>query len=155
MNAVVVRPRWARLVGAVWLATGAIMALVAVLVAVDQRRLGWEWLAAGAAGAIGWWCWHRHLALDVHGIEQCVGWRRTRLLWGVVDHVRVPDRASAPVRVGLTGRGEVALQAGWGLNVSQRAVLAEAVSQAPASLLGDAQLQFGDAGVVDGQDAPG
>lgn len=130
MNAVVVRPRWARAVGAVWLATGVTMALVAVLVVVDQRRFGWEWLAAAAASAIGWWCWHRHLVLDTHGIEQCVGWRRTRLLWGVVDHVRIPDGALGPVRVGLTGRGEVALQAGWGLTASQRAALAEVLSPA-------------------------
>lgn len=130
MNAVVVRPRWARVVGAVWLATGAAMALAAVLVVVDQRRLGWEWLAAVGAGVIGWWCWHRHLTLDVHGIEQCVGWRRTRLLWGVVDHVRIPEGALGPVRVGLTGRGEVALQAGWGLTGPQRAMLDAAVAQA-------------------------
>lgn len=116
------------MVGAVWLATGAAMGLAAVLVVVDQRRLGWEWLAAAAASAIGWWCWHRYLAMDVHGIEQHVGWRRTRLLWGVVDHVEVPDGALAPVRVALTGRGEVALQAAWGLTAPQRAVVAEAVS---------------------------
>lgn len=129
MNAVVVHPRWARVVGAVWLAAGAAMTLSGALALVDQRRLGWEWLAAVAATAIGWWCWHRHLALDGHGIEQRVGWRRTRLLWAVVDGVTVPEGALAPVRVDLTGRGEVALRAGWGLTAPQRAAVAEVVSQ--------------------------
>lgn len=136
MNPVVVRPWWARVVGALWLATGAALALAATLTVVDQRRLGWEWLVAAGAGALGWWCWHRHLVLDEHGIEQCVGWRRMRLLWGVVDHVQVPDGSLGPVRVALTGRDEVALQAGWGLSRAQRSEVAGAVSQAlgPAGL---------------------
>lgn len=130
MSAVVVHPRWARVVGAVWMVAGAAMTLSAVLVLVDRRRLGWEWLAAAVAIAVGWWSWQRHLALDAHGIEQRVGWRRTRLLWSVVDGVHVPAGALGPVRVDLTGRGEVALQAGWGLTAPQRAAVADAVSQA-------------------------
>lgn len=139
MTAVIVRPRWARVVGALWLATGVAMAVAGALVVVDQRRLGWEWLAAAGAGALGWWCWHRRLVLDAHGIEQCVGWRRMRLLWGVVDHVQVPDGALGAVRVTLSGRGEVALQAGWGLSRAQRSEVAGAVSQ----VLGPAGLPAG------------
>lgn len=132
MTSLRLHPRWARVVGAVWLATATVMFLAAAVVLVDQRRLGWEWLVSAGAAAVGWWCWHRHLVLDAHGIEQCVGWRRTRLLWGVVDRVEVPTGALAPVRVGLTGRGEVALQAGWGLSARQRAELADALAQSGA-----------------------
>ncbi len=133
MTGLRVHPLLARVVGAVWLAVAATMFLAAVVVLVDQRRLGWEWLVAAGALSVGWWCWHRHLAVDAHGIEQCVGWRRTRLLWGVVDRVEVPARGLAPVRVRLTGRGEVALQSAWGLSGRQRAQLADALARAGAA----------------------
>lgn len=143
MTGLRLHPRWPRVVGAVWLATAAAMWLAAVVVLVDHRRVGWEWLAAVGAAAVGWWCWHRQLVVDAHGIEQCVGWRRTRLLWGVVDRVEVPAGGLAPVRVGLTGRGEVALQSAWGLSAGQRAQLAEALVQAGAP----ASVQVGTDGV--------
>lgn len=134
MTATVVRPRWARVVGAVWLAAGAALVLAAIVVVVDQHRPSWEAPAGLATLAVGWWAWHRHVGVDEHGIEQGVGWRRTRLLWGVVERVVVPAAGAgfAPIRVHLAGRGEVVLQASWGLSHRQRDELAEAVGRMAA-----------------------
>lgn len=134
MTGLRLHPRLSRVVGAVWLAAALAMGLAAVIVLVDQRRLGWEWLAATGAAVVGWWCWHRSIEVDAHGIEQCVGWRRTRLLWSVVDRVEVPAAGLAPVRVALAGRGEVALQSAWGLSARQRTRLADAVATCAGSV---------------------
>ena len=122
MTAPVLRPRWARVVGAVWLTAAVALVVAGLVVVVDQHAVAWELPAGVVAAVLGWWLYHRHLAVDEHGIEQCVGWRRTRLLWGVVDGIDVPEAGGlpAPVQVRLTGRGTVALQASLGLSRTQR-----------------------------------
>lgn len=136
----VVRPRLARLVGGVWLAAAAALVLAGVVVLVDQHRVGWELPLGAAAGVLGWWSWHRRLVLDAYGIEQHVGWRRTRLLWGVVEavEVRPAGMLAAPVHVHLAGRGPVVLEAAWGLSRAQRDELAEVVTTSSAERPGSA-----------------
>lgn len=130
--AVTLRPRYARVGGGLWLATGAALVLAGLVVLLDQHRLGWELPVGLVGGALGWWLWHRHLVVDAHGIEQQVGWHRSRLLWGVVDAVEVLPSGllGAPVRVHLAGRDPVVLTAAWGLSHAQREVLARAVDPA-------------------------
>lgn len=129
MNTTVVRPRWARVVGATWLVAGAALVLAGLVVLVDQQRAGWELVAGLVALAMGWVHWQRHVVVDTHGIEQAIAWRRTRLVWDVVEDVAVPPPGGlgGPVRLHLAGRGEVVLRATWGLSSRQRADLAEAV----------------------------
>lgn len=147
MTGPVVHPRWARVVGVAWLTAGGALALAGVVVLVDQHRVGWEGPAGAAALAVGWWFWHRSLHVDEHGIEQCVGWRRTRLLWGVVERVVTPPpgHRMPPVRVRLAGRGEVVLQASWGLSSHQRQEVFAALDRA-AALNGVAVGPAGDDG---------
>ena len=125
------RPTLARAAGAVWLATGGVLVIGALLQLWQTRTLGWEVPAGLAALAVGWWCWQRTLAVDELGIEQQVGWRRARLLWSVVGAVEIGDGRLDPVRVRLAGRDEpVDLAASWGTTRRQRADLRTALRHA-------------------------
>ena len=132
MTETVVRPHWARVVGAVWLTAGAALVLAGLVVLLDQRRLAWELAVGVAVLPVGWAYWQRHLRVDAHGIEQAIAWRRTRVLWDVVEDVVVPPagRTGAPIQVHLRGRPPVVLRASWGLSSPQRAEVASAVDAA-------------------------
>lgn len=121
MSPVVVRPRWPRVVGALWLAAGAALTVAGLVVLVDQQRLAWELPAGVVVLVVGWWVHHRELVVDDHGIEQVVGFRRSRLQWSVVEHVRLDAHAGmgSAVRLDLHGRGQVALPTSQGLSPGQ------------------------------------
>lgn len=122
-----VRPRWARVVGAVWFTAGVILfATTAVVIADQHDLLRWEFPLGVAAVLFGWRAWSRSVSVDAHGIEQRVGRRRTRLLWSTVDRVAVGSRArhGGPVQVWRSGADEpVVLDATWGTSRAQRAQL--------------------------------
>ena len=121
MSPTVLRPRWARLVGGVWLAAGGALVLAGLLGAVTGGALGLELLAGPLVAVAGWWYAARRVEVDATGVEQGVGWRRTRLLWSVVDHVVVPAQTGprVPLVVALAGRGAVELAATRGLSRTQ------------------------------------
>lgn len=126
-----VRPTLARVAGAAWLATGGMLVVAALLQLWQTRTLGWELPTGLVALAVGWWCWQRTLAVDELGIEQQLGWRRARVLWGVIGTVEIGDGRLDPVRVRLTGRDEpVDLAASWGTTRRQRADLRAALRRA-------------------------
>lgn len=129
------RPRHARVAGGIWLVAAAALLLAGLVVVVDQHRLGWELPLGIAAGGLGWWLWQRRLVVDAHGIEQQVGWRRTRLLWAVVESVEIASTGGvvAPLRVHLVGRESVVLAAAWGLSHAQRDALARSLDRSPAT----------------------
>jgi hypothetical protein len=132
VTAVVVRPRWPRAVGVLWLVAGAALALAGLVVLADQWRLAWELPAGVVVLVVGWWVHHRELVVDEHGIEQAIGFRRSRLQWSVVEHVRLdPDAgAGSAVRLDLHGRGRVVLPTSQGLARHQYDELAEGLRAA-------------------------
>lgn len=121
MTATVLRPSWARRVGVVWLVAGAGLVLAGAAAMADGGGPGWELVVGVAAFAVGWWYARRRVALDPQGLDQAVGWRRTRLLWSVVDRVVVPPRTGPldALAVELSGRGTVELTATRGLSRAQ------------------------------------
>lgn len=128
MSPTVLRPRWARLVGGVWLAAGGALVLAGLLGTAGGAP-GLELLVGPPVVAVGWWYAARRVEVDALGVEQGVGWRRTRLLWSVVDHVVVPARTGprVPLVVALAGRGPVELAATRGLSRTQWQQLLAAV----------------------------
>lgn len=132
MTAHVVRPRWPRVVGGVWLAAGALMLVAAVVALPGGQGVVWEWLVGVVALLVGWWLWRRELVVDELGIEQAVGWRRSRLLWPVVEAVVVQPGGPlvAPVRLQLRGRDAAVLRASLGVSARQRADLVAQVRAA-------------------------
>jgi hypothetical protein len=131
VTATVVHPRLARLAGVTWLAAGATLVLAGVVGLLDLQRLGWEVVAGAGALALGAWLCSWAVAVDDHGIEQRVGWRRTRLLWDLVEGVAVgaPRGFTSPLHVRLAGGGEVVLRASRGLTRAQGQALARAAAR--------------------------
>lgn len=122
-----VHPRWARLVGIVWLLAGVLLLATGVVVVVDQHDvLRWEFVAAVGALGIGARSWRRSVTVDLHGVADRVGRRRRRMLWSTVDRVAVgtADWWGAPVRVWRGGAADPeALRGSWGTSRAQRTEL--------------------------------
>lgn len=135
MSPVVVQPRWSRVVGALWLVAGVALAVAGLVVLADQQRLAWELPVGGIVLAVGWWLHHRLLVVDDLGIEQAVGFRRSRLQWSVVEQVHVGAQGVTrpAVQLDLHGRGRVTLPTTRGLSRHQHDELADGVRAAAAA----------------------
>lgn len=131
-----VHPRWARLIGVVWIAAGVAMVVAGVVVIVDQHRwLRWEFLAGVLFLAVGWLLWRRSVRVDEHGIEELAGRRRSRVLWSSLERVAVgePDRRGGPVRVWRPGDEDGRdLPASWGLSTAQQVALRDRIGSLAA-----------------------
>lgn len=127
----VVRPTLARALGGAWLVAGAALVVAGVLGTAQGRAVGWELPFGLVAAAVGWWGWQCRLAVDDLGIEQQVGWRRARLLWGVVGAVEVDPGLVGPVRVRVVGREDpLDLLVSWGTTRTERDRLRTALARA-------------------------
>lgn len=127
-----VRPRWTRVVGAVWVAAGVAAVLSGIVVVIDQHDAArWEFVVGAGFLVVGVLLGRQELRVDQHGVEQHVGWRRSRLLWSTIDRVAVGQEGvrGGPVRVWHTGVDQPdVLAATWGTSRHQRADLAAAIT---------------------------
>lgn len=127
-----VHPRWARLIGLVWVGAGVAMLVAGIVVVVDQHRwLRWEFVAGVVFLAVGWLLWRRRVSVDEHGIEELAGRRRSRTLWSSLERVAVgePDRRGGPVRVWRPGDQDGRdLPASWGLSTAQQDALRDRIT---------------------------
>ena len=78
---------------------------------------------------------HPQVVLDDLGVGQTIGWRRSRLLWSVVDAVALPPTPGPGdrLRVELAGRGAVQLDATRGLSRAQWQQLGEVLDELAAA----------------------
>ncbi len=125
-DTLVLRSRWAAIIGWAWGVAGVVWGFGVVAVIVSEQRIPFDTplvlVLLGVAYAVG----HSTLSLHEDGLDIADGWRSHRVLWATVDRVVIDmtTHRDAPVTLFLRGREHpLRVQASWGLTMHQRAAL--------------------------------
>lgn len=130
------RSRWARGLGAVWLAAAGVWLVADLLLLATTGRLAWDLFAVPVLVAVGLSVGRASVEIDADGFVLRDGWRSHRVLWAAVERIDVDfgRRLDAPVRIHLRrDDAPLPVQASWGARPEQREALIAALRAAATS----------------------